>query len=193
MPVSLKEIAEAAVEVERTTSYPAEVLIAQWALESGWGKKVSGKNNYFGITYRPLWPDKTKRHTAFDWVVTREVLTKQQIDRLDKDEKARIQTATGRHDGKFDVKLERRFASYPSLADGITDYVKMLTSVERYQPAWKRYLDDSDHLAFLDGIAAAGYATDPNYASTLRVLAQQGNVKSALATAWEKATPSYSS
>jgi hypothetical protein len=28
--------------------YP-ELVAAQWALESGWGKKTSGKNNYFGI------------------------------------------------------------------------------------------------------------------------------------------------
>jgi hypothetical protein len=28
--------------------YP-ELLAAQWALESGWGKSTSGKNNYFGI------------------------------------------------------------------------------------------------------------------------------------------------
>lgn len=28
--------------------YP-ELVAAQWALESGWGKSVSGKNNYFGI------------------------------------------------------------------------------------------------------------------------------------------------
>ena len=26
-----------------------QVLAAQWALESGWGKHTSGKNNYFGI------------------------------------------------------------------------------------------------------------------------------------------------
>ena len=28
--------------------YP-ELVAAQWALESSWGKKVSGKNNYFGL------------------------------------------------------------------------------------------------------------------------------------------------
>jgi hypothetical protein len=28
--------------------YP-DLVAAQWALESGWGKKLSGKNNYFGI------------------------------------------------------------------------------------------------------------------------------------------------
>jgi len=29
---------------------PASVTIAQWAVESGWGKNVSGKFNFGGIT-----------------------------------------------------------------------------------------------------------------------------------------------
>lgn len=36
-------------EAKRTgVKYP-ELVAAQWALESGWGKKTSGKNNYFGL------------------------------------------------------------------------------------------------------------------------------------------------
>ena len=38
-----------------------EVVAAQWALESGWGKHTSGKNNYFGIkgkgTVANTWED----------------------------------------------------------------------------------------------------------------------------------------
>lgn len=33
---------------EAGSKYP-EVVAAQWALESGWGKHTSGKNNYFGL------------------------------------------------------------------------------------------------------------------------------------------------
>ena len=40
--------------------YP-ECVAAQWALESGWGKSTSGKNNYFGIkgpgTKKTTWED----------------------------------------------------------------------------------------------------------------------------------------
>ena len=32
--------------------YP-ELVAAQWALESDWGKKPSGKNNYFGLKAAP--------------------------------------------------------------------------------------------------------------------------------------------
>jgi len=31
-----------------------EVVAAQWALESGWGKHTSGKNNYFGLNLPKL-------------------------------------------------------------------------------------------------------------------------------------------
>ena len=30
-----------------------QVVAAQWALESGWGKYISGKNNFFGIKGHP--------------------------------------------------------------------------------------------------------------------------------------------
>ena len=33
--------------------YPS-LLLAQWALESGYGKTYSGKNNFFGIKGRPV-------------------------------------------------------------------------------------------------------------------------------------------
>lgn len=45
--------------------HPA-VVAAQWAVESGWGAKESGKNNFFGIKARPGQPGSVKR--------TREVL-----------------------------------------------------------------------------------------------------------------------
>ena len=38
---------------------------AQWALESGWGKTVSGRNNYFGIKAQPGEPGTEKSTTEF--------------------------------------------------------------------------------------------------------------------------------
>ena len=58
-----RTIMEAAVKAGEP--HPA-VLAAQWALESGWGKHQSGKNNYFGIKARPGEPGTMRR--------TREVL-----------------------------------------------------------------------------------------------------------------------
>ncbi len=44
-PQALREAAEAAVSVERLTSCPAELLMAQWALESNFGIRVYGHNS----------------------------------------------------------------------------------------------------------------------------------------------------
>ena len=48
-----------------------DVVAAQWALESGWGKKQSGKHNYFGI--------KAQKGEAGKTVRTREVINGQNV------------------------------------------------------------------------------------------------------------------
>lgn len=44
-PVILREAAEAAVKVERLTRCPAELIMAQWALESNFGINALGHNS----------------------------------------------------------------------------------------------------------------------------------------------------
>jgi flagellum-specific peptidoglycan hydrolase FlgJ len=46
------DIIAAAQQSERDTGVPTSVTLAQWALESGWGKKQTGANNAFGIKAR---------------------------------------------------------------------------------------------------------------------------------------------
>ena len=48
----LKIAAEEAVSCERVTALPAELTVAQWAVESGWGTHQPG-NNCFGIKKYP--------------------------------------------------------------------------------------------------------------------------------------------
>ena len=45
----LKEVARVAAALEVQTGCPAQLLIAQWAVESDWGAKPAGHANYFGI------------------------------------------------------------------------------------------------------------------------------------------------
>src|SRR3954469_5623562 len=45
---ALEAAADAAVECEKATGLPADLTIAQWADESGWGRHAPG-NNCFGI------------------------------------------------------------------------------------------------------------------------------------------------
>jgi flagellum-specific peptidoglycan hydrolase FlgJ len=48
----LSAAAQAAVACEKETGLPAEITVAQWALESGWGSAAPG-NNCFGIKAYP--------------------------------------------------------------------------------------------------------------------------------------------
>ncbi len=45
-----------------------QVVSAQWALESGWGKHTSGKNNFFGIKGSPGTSRETKEFLNGKWV-----------------------------------------------------------------------------------------------------------------------------
>ena len=63
----LTEVANIAVRLERTTLVPAQLMVAQWALESKWGAKPAGQANYFGIK-------KAARHDKCCTVTTHEVI-----------------------------------------------------------------------------------------------------------------------
>jgi len=63
----LNEVARIAVRLEQETGCPAQLMIAQWAIESAWGAKPVGHANYFGIK-------KADRHTKCSTVPTREVI-----------------------------------------------------------------------------------------------------------------------
>lgn len=63
----LKEVARIAIAIEAQTGCPAQLLIAQWALESQWGAKPAGDCNYFGMKA-------ASRHERTCAVTTREVI-----------------------------------------------------------------------------------------------------------------------
>ena len=46
-------VLKAATASERSSGCPAAITLAQWALESGYGKFRSAKNNFFGIKWHP--------------------------------------------------------------------------------------------------------------------------------------------
>ena len=68
----LREVARIAVDLEARTGCPAQMLIAQWALESQWGAKPAGQANYFGIKA-------ASRHAKCCTVTTREVINGQSV------------------------------------------------------------------------------------------------------------------
>lgn len=171
----LSEIAKVAVGFEKQTGYPPEVVVAQWAVESRWGERMSGKNNPFGMTYRP-------RHSGYTWVMTREELTDPQIADLDAAERETISSKTpiASRPGYFNITLNRRFADYPSLIDAVRDKVGLITTSPRYTTAWTGYLRNKNIPELIDAIAAAGYATAGNYTALVKQIAAQRNVQDAI-------------
>jgi flagellum-specific peptidoglycan hydrolase FlgJ len=63
----LNGVARMAERLEQQTGCLAQLLIAQWAIESKWGKKRVGHANYFGIK-------RAARHTLSCMVATHEVI-----------------------------------------------------------------------------------------------------------------------
>ncbi|KAF0256665.1 flagellar assembly peptidoglycan hydrolase FlgJ [Pseudomonas putida] len=121
-------------------------LVAQAALETGWGKSVmrntdgSSSHNLFGIKATGNWQG----------------------------EQARAITSEFR-DGQF-VKETAAFRSYDSYQDSFHDLVNLLQGNSRYQDA----LDSADNPEqFARELQKAGYATDPGYAKKIISIAQQ--------------------
>ena len=125
------------------------VLIAQAALETGWGKKVisnaaGNSNNLFNIKADPSW----------------------------KGEKMATQTLEY-HQG-IAVQERAAFRSYDSFDESFNDYAMFLKQNPRYSVALE---NTQDPKAFINEIHKAGYATDPRYSEkVMRVYDQVNNL-----------------
>ncbi len=129
-----------AKRVQDKIKVPFEVVIAQAALETGWGQKIiktdSGEssNNLFNIKADSRWAgDKTHKET--------------------------LEFENGAM-----VKKREPFRVYDTIGESVNDYLNLLTGSERYQGA----LEKAENVEqFLHGIQGAGYATDPDYAKKI--------------------------
>jgi flagellar protein FlgJ len=133
-------VSSAAEEASQTTGIPAKFMMAQAALESGWGQHViqnkdgSSSNNLFGIKATAGWKGKVVEATTTEYV-----------------------------HGVATHKIEK-FRAYDSLADSFRDYASMLRNNPRYE---KVLASAQDMSGFAQGLQRAGYATDPRYAEKL--------------------------
>ncbi len=128
-----------ALEASRATGIPAHFMIAQAALETGWGKSelrnADGKPTYnlFGIKAGRSWNGAVAEAPTTEFV-----------------------------NGVAQKSVER-FRSYNSYAEAFNDYASLLASNPRYAGV----LNQQDPSAFAKGLQRAGYATDPMYADKL--------------------------
>ncbi|PJG58194.1 flagellar assembly peptidoglycan hydrolase FlgJ [Aeromonas cavernicola] len=117
------------------------ILVAQAALESGWGKRVitdgEGQitHNLFGIKADPRW------------------------------EGPKAVVSTLEYEQGVASRQKAAFRSYDSFEDSFNDYVEFLTSGNRYKGALAN-VNSSD--SYFEALQQAGYATDPKYASKLK-------------------------
>lgn len=131
----------------------ARALVAQAALETGWGKRQikhadgSTSHNLFGIK-------------ANGWNGQRAVAgTHEYVDGVRRNETA-------------------SFRAYTSPAESFADYVRLLKTSPRYQQALQA---GTDVQGFARGLQRAGYATDPRYAAKIAAIAGGPTIERAVA------------
>jgi len=114
-----------------------EILLAQAALETNWGKNILPQNqaqssyNLFNIKAGSDWNKKT------------------------------VMLDTIEQKNGILVKEKSKFRSYESYKESFMDYVNLLKGHTRYSTALNKA---SDPRQFIEAVHEAGYATDPGYA-----------------------------
>ena len=135
----LRELRGPAQAASRSTGVPAELILAQAALETGWGRHeiptADGNNSYnlFGIKAGNQWQGETTDITTTEYV-----------------------------DGRA-VKIVDRFRVYDDFEAAFTDYARLIGDNPRY--AGVVTASNADNAA--RALQAGGYATDPAYADKL--------------------------
>ncbi|MDF7679662.1 flagellar assembly peptidoglycan hydrolase FlgJ [Enterobacteriaceae bacterium ESL0689] len=124
---------------------PHQLIVAQAALESGWGEREiptrDGKpsHNLFGIKAGSSWQGRIT-----------EIITTEFEQGIAK-------------------KVKAKFRAYNSYTEAISDYIKLLTNNPRYaEVAAARTPEQGAH-----ALQRAGYATDPHYSKKLVTVIQQ--------------------
>jgi flagellar protein FlgJ len=139
------QLSEPAREASRRTGMPAPLILAQAALETGWGRReiptADGANshNLFGIKAGADWKGPTT-----------EVVTHEYIN--------------GRR-----TRLVDSFRVYDSYAEAFADHSRLI----RDNPRYARVLDAADAKQAAQALQNGGYATDPAYADKLVTLMDQ--------------------
>jgi len=116
------------------------VMVAQAALETGWGKHIinqpsgTSSNNLFNIKADNSWQGDSVKKSTLEF-----------------------------EDGVA-VKKNAAFRAYETIEDSFNDFTNFLSSGTRYQETLSK---SSDSEQFLHSLQKAGYATDPNYAEKI--------------------------
>ncbi len=122
------------------------MLIAQAALETGWGKSI------------PCNPDGTCSFNLFG------------IKAGGRWQGPAVGVNTLEFEDGMAVRRRASFRAYESAADSFRDYASLIKNSPRYAAALGT---GSDTAAFANALQQGGYATDPNYANKLTAVAER--------------------
>ena len=128
-------------------------MLAQAALETGWGQRMPRTAD--GNSSLNLFGVKA----GSDW------------------SGARAMADTVEISGGVAKQTRTAFRAYGSIEDSVGDFARLLTSSPRYREA---VAAGSNAQAYVQSIAKAGYATDPQYANKLNDVLNSGTLQAAL-------------
>ena len=141
----IAQLSQPAQAASQQSGIPHHLILAQAALESGWGQRQiltrDGKPSYnvFGIK------------ASGDWKgATTDIMTTE-------------------YEGGVAKKVRATFRVYGSYMEALSDYVKLLSNNPRYAAVANAATPEQGARA----LQAAGYATDPKYAQKLVGMIQQ--------------------
>lgn len=139
---------DAAQAAQQATGIPAQFVLSQAALESGWGKaeirSADGLPSYnlFGIKATGGWQGRT------------------------------VDVVTTEYENGTPRKVVEKFRAYNNYSEAFRDWAQLLAANPRYAGVLAQ---GRDAAGFAHGLQRAGYATDPAYGDKLtRVIASVG-------------------
>ncbi|HIA08604.1 MAG TPA: flagellar assembly peptidoglycan hydrolase FlgJ [Chromatiaceae bacterium] len=149
----VRAVWDSATRAAQKLGTDTEVLVAQAALETGWGESIkhshAGNNshNLFSIKADQRWSGPTVRINTLEF-----------------------------EDG-IAVQKQADFRAYASYDEAFDDYVHFIQGGERYGNAVAQAAAPA---AYVDALQDAGYATDPAYASKILRVMNGDTLKNAL-------------
>ena len=146
----IRSIIKDVVRVSNETGISMDFILAQVALETGWGAKVfSGTNNLFNIKADSAWTGPTATFTVPEFI-----------------------------NGEWG-RVKSDFRVYNSYEESIEDWLNFLQSNPRYQGVFDPDVK-GDLKKIAKAMKDAGYATDPKYAQKIIATAKGPTMRRAL-------------
>lgn len=149
----INKLYDAAKKAADKLAVSPAVLLAQSALETGWGNKITQDTqgnssfNLFNIKAGSEWQGKV------------------------------VSVSTLEYKDAVPVREQANFRAYESIQQSFDDYVEFVSGRERY----KKALQANSGEAYISELAAAGYATDPNYADKVLAVVNSPRMQQAIA------------